>query len=177
MEIVQWVQNFGFWGRSAKISKFNISTRKNMVTLMQNSCRSYTCTLSKYKFCQSLHCICMDLGEGCCTGICMCMFVSICIVLYMSLQFFLFCSLSLSLSLPLSLSLSLSLSLTLSFSLFSIPPSFPLPPHLVFVARSLAVLCQCDQSLRDELHIIGMDVETQQYQTTRGHSTHTVQEL
>ena len=65
-----------------------------------------------------------------------------------------------------SLFLSLSLSLSLSTQ-----------TYLVFMARSLAVLGQCDQCLCDELHIVGMNVETQQHQATRGHSTHTVKEL
>ena len=45
------------------------------------------------------------------------------------------------------------------------------------MARSLAVLRQCDQSLCDELDVVGVDVETEQYQATRCHSTHAVQEL
>ena len=45
------------------------------------------------------------------------------------------------------------------------------------MARTLAVLGQCDQSLCDELHIVGMDVETEQDQPSCGHSTDTVQEL
>ena len=45
------------------------------------------------------------------------------------------------------------------------------------MARSLAVLCQCYQSLCDELDVVGTYIEAEQYQAARGHPTHTVQEL
>ena len=45
------------------------------------------------------------------------------------------------------------------------------------MARTLAVLSQCDQSLRYELHVVGMDVETEQDQPSRCHSADAVQEL
>ena len=45
------------------------------------------------------------------------------------------------------------------------------------MTRSLAVLCQCDEGLCDELHIVGVDVEAEQNQTSRGHSTDAVKEL
>ena len=101
MEIVQWVQNFAFWGDPQKYHNLISVPAKNMVTLIQNSCCSYTCTctLSKCKFCQStlyLH----GLGRRM-LYMYMYMHVHICFHMYCTLYvtaiLFRFCSLSLSL--------------------------------------------------------------------------------
>lgn len=44
------------------------------------------------------------------------------------------------------------------------------------MTRPLAILCQSLQTLVDELHIAGIDVEAQQHQASGRHATDTVQE-
>ena len=48
--------------------------------------------------------------------------------------------------------------------------------HLVVMAGALAVLCQCDHALVDELGIVGMDVEAEQHEPSSGDPTYAVQE-
>ena len=49
-------------------------------------------------------------------------------------------------------------------------------PHLVLMARALAVLGQCDHALVDELGIVGMDVEAEQHEPASRDATYAVQE-
>ena len=44
------------------------------------------------------------------------------------------------------------------------------------MAGALAVFGECLQTLVNELNVVGVDIETQQNQTTSGHSTYTIQE-
>ena len=48
--------------------------------------------------------------------------------------------------------------------------------YLILMAWSLAVLSESLQALVDEFCIVGIDVETEQHQTSCSHSTNTVQE-
>ena len=49
--------------------------------------------------------------------------------------------------------------------------------YLVLMAWSLTVLSQSDQCLCYQLHVVGMDVETEQDEATSSDTTDTVQEL
>lgn len=49
--------------------------------------------------------------------------------------------------------------------------------YLVLMTGSLAIFCQCLQSLGDEGHVVFIDVEAQQAQPSCGTTTHNIQKL
>lgn len=51
-----------------------------------------------------------------------------------------------------------------------------MPTHLILVAGPLAVLCECGETLVDELHVVGVNVEAEQYQPPCGDATYAVEE-
>ena len=45
------------------------------------------------------------------------------------------------------------------------------------MAGSLTVLCECDETLVDEVGIVGMDVEAEKHESSSAHSTDGVQQV